>query len=206
MKKTVKTHEPISLIALLLFSICPFAAVAAEGRTEDRVGIITSFGSMPAPTLVGFGLGVNLTNFARFQAHVGHYRDNFSDVPVALYNNTAGLLLDFILGTFMRIIDPNFSLLMPYQGYNGAASHSFGANFFVPNWELSPMIGAHYGRMHISSGQPLNLSKSMNHMYYTVGVDYQGKSGAQMSAGVSYAPKIPMGNLAPFVSFGIFFL
>ncbi|MBY0469778.1 hypothetical protein K2X30_01330 [bacterium] len=173
------------ILAVLLLSSVSSLGWAAEGtsssqvsdRMTNKVGIYLGVGD-PAPTLLGVNVAYNVFDFMRATAGFGQL------------TTTSGI--DLTTGNTTQA---------------SSTTIGFGSRFFVPGWSLSPTAGLHFASVSYSGNGSVTVGgfqRSGSHVYGSLGVDYQAKSGFNASAGMTMSFASGVGT-AFYVNAGWFF-
>ena len=118
-----------------------------------------------------------------------------------------GANLSYNLGSLMRIRAGygNINISNPLISSYGA-----GGILFIPGLNLSPFLSAGWSRIsstwnaNVGFYDLMEISTNTSHLYLGVGLDWQAKSGFNLSVGYNYSAKPGIRGL-PYVSAGWFF-
>jgi hypothetical protein len=188
----------LAIASLSLLAALPAAALASDtpvegtanssavemkglsNRSANKLGIYLGVGE-PAPTLAGVNVAYNVLDYLRLSAGYG----KLTVTSGLAYNGNTGELS---------------------TQESSITTMGVGARAFVPGWSLTPSAGVHFA--HVSyTGNGLaahGFEESGSHVYSTLGLDWQAKSGFNASLGVAHSFKSDVGNSA-YLTIGWFF-
>jgi hypothetical protein len=178
MKKAMVSRWNGALVISLFAQTAWAAGVPAQSIQEEvsnrmghRLGLYLGVGE-PAPALLGMNAAYNVTDFFRASAGFGKV------------SAVSGIS-----------IDGSGSMATTESS---ATTVGFGGKLFVPGWNISPTAGL--GFAHLSySGTPGFFSvggfkESGNHVYASLGADYQAKSGFNAGLGLTQSFRSDVGT------------
>jgi hypothetical protein len=87
----------------------------------------------------------------------------------------------------------------PYTMEARSLTYAFGSRFFVPGWQISPMLGLSWATI-LTDGFP----NADHHFSVSAGVDWQTRFGLDIAAGYNQSFDAQIGGL-PFLNVGWFF-
>lgn len=161
--------------SLTLFVICVAPAFAAESIVDTTVG------SPRARAHTGLILGLNDPVPAVFGASIAYNLFDFARLQAGIGRFNS----DYNYGG-TTITTKSFT-------------YAFGARFFLPGWQLTPMAGVSWATI-----QTEGFPNDDHHTSVSVGVDWQMPMGLDLAAGYNQSFEKAIGGL-PFVNVGWFF-
>lgn len=155
----------VPVVAVLAFLMIVPVANAQSNRSKQKLGLNLGLLGDPFPTLVGFNVNYNVTDFVRATAGYG-------SVSATV---TGGKLTASTFGAGARFMMPDWNLT-PVVGIS---------------WATVSVTAEGTGVI----GDVGGFSGSASHMYMTFGFDWQTGSGFNLGAGYNYSLKSGVGGL-----------
>lgn len=176
-----------------------------HSKAVISLGLILAgaLGSAPAALAVGqAGSSEAETSSARMDHKLGAYVGIGEPAPSILGLNVGYHLTDF-LSAHLGLAQISTSL---FGLESSATTIGFGVRGCVPKWSLTPTAGLHFANVsYTGSGLSVGgFTASGSHLYMSVGMDYQAKSGFHSALGYAFSTKSGIGGSA-YLNVGWYF-
>ena len=151
-------------------------AADVSTRSERKLGASLGLGD-PSPAVLGINLHYNVADFLRASLGYGNM------------TMTTGVSLS---GSGLATTESSMTTI------------GTGLTAMMPGWSLTPTAGLHFAMVNVSGGAINGFSGSGSHVYGTLGLDYQAKSGFNASLGLSQSLRAGAGG-GLYLNLGWFF-
>lgn len=189
MQRLKPTIKALCLILLIWVPFhCP-PSLAADAREAHPFGLFWS-GNENYPGTAGVNIGINASNFMRFTTGVSIFHDAPGSAFETIPNTLIALMVYMITAGNTPIEDTMEFLTGDSTPPASLFGYGAGVEFLVPGWQWSPSLGVHYTGFDVSNQAMEFTDGHHDHIYYSLGIDYQAESGFLFALGGLYAPNL----------------